>query len=95
MTLAWPPSATCSTPAGLLTLLCVDAEPRAMRSRDLVGRNGRVEQLSLLDPPRPNGSAAVWSTLDDKQRAQVVAALVRLIVQVAIGARAEQEHKHE
>jgi len=28
-----------------------------------------VEQLSLLEPPRSYGSAAVWNTLDDKQKA--------------------------
>jgi hypothetical protein len=54
-----------------------------------------VEQLSLLDPPQPNGSAAVWHTLDDKQKAAVIATLIRMIVQVAIGASAEQEHQHE
>jgi hypothetical protein len=54
-----------------------------------------VEQLSLLDPPRPHGSAAVWHTLDDQQKAAVVATLVRLIAQVALGAPAEQEHPHE
>jgi hypothetical protein len=54
-----------------------------------------VEQLSLLEPPRPNGSAAVWNTLDNQHKAAVVATLVRLIVQVALGAHAEQEHKHE
>jgi hypothetical protein len=54
-----------------------------------------VEQLSLLEPPRSNGNAAVWNTLDKKQKAAVVATLVRLIVRVALGAHAEQEHKHE
>jgi hypothetical protein len=54
-----------------------------------------VEQLSLLEPPRPNGSAAVWNTLDDQQKAAVVATLVRLMVQVALGTHADQEHPHE
>jgi hypothetical protein len=54
-----------------------------------------VEQLSLLEPRRPNGNAAVWNTLDSKHKAAVIAALVRLIVQVANGAHAELEHKHE
>lgn len=54
-----------------------------------------MEQLSLLEPPRPNGKAAVWNTLDNQQQAAVVATLMRLIVQVALGARAEPEHKHE
>jgi hypothetical protein len=54
-----------------------------------------VEQLSLLEQLRPNGKAAIWNTLDDKQKAATIATLVRLIVQVVIGAHAEQEHRHE
>ena len=54
-----------------------------------------MEQLSLLEPPQPNRNAAVWKTLDDKQKATVVATLARLIVQIAIGAHAEQEHRHD
>jgi hypothetical protein len=61
----------------------------------VVERNARVEQLSLLEPLRPNGNAAVWNSLGDKQKTAAIATLVRLIVQVVIGARAEQEHKHE
>jgi hypothetical protein len=53
-----------------------------------------VEQLSLLEPLRPNGNAAVWNTLDDKQKTAAIATLVRLIVQVVIDAY-EQEHKHD
>jgi hypothetical protein len=52
-----------------------------------------VEQLSLLEPLRPN--AAVWNTFDDKQKIAAIATLARLIVQVVIDAHAEQEHKHE
>ncbi len=54
-----------------------------------------MEQLSLLEPPRPNGQAAVWNTLDDNQKTAAIATLVRLIVQVVIGTHAEQEHQHE
>ena len=54
-----------------------------------------MEQLSLLEPLRPNGNAAVWNTLDDKQKTAAIATLVRLIVQVVIGAHAEREHQHE
>lgn len=54
-----------------------------------------MEQLSLLEPPRPNGHAAVWNTLDDNQKTAAIATLVRLIVQVVIGTHAEKEHKHE
>jgi hypothetical protein len=79
----------------LLTLLCVGVKPRKTGLRNLVGRNGRVEQLSLLEPPRPNSDAAVWKTLDDKQKSQIVMILARLIIQLATGARAELEHKHE
>jgi hypothetical protein len=54
-----------------------------------------MEQLSLLEPLRPSGKAAVWNTLDDTQKIAVIATLARLIVQVVIDAHAEQEHKHE
>ena len=54
-----------------------------------------MEQLSLLEPLRPNGNAAVWNTLDDKQKTAAIATLVRLIVQLVSGAHAEQEHKHD
>ena len=54
-----------------------------------------MEQLSLLKPPRPNRNAAVWNTLNDQQKAAVIATLVRLIVQAAIGPHAEAEHNHE
>jgi hypothetical protein len=54
-----------------------------------------VEQLSLLEPPRPNANAAVWNTLNDKQKAAVIATLVRLIVQAVFGPHAEREHNHE
>jgi hypothetical protein len=78
-----------------LTLCCVGAKPRTKELRTLAGRNGKVEQLSLLEPLRPNGNAAVWNILDDKQKTAAIATLVRLIVQVVIGAHAEPEHKHE
>jgi len=54
-----------------------------------------VEQLNLLEPLPPNGNAEVWNTLDDKPKTAAIATLVRLIVQVVIGAHAEQEHQHE
>jgi hypothetical protein len=54
-----------------------------------------VEQLSLLELRRPNGHAAVWNALDDKQKTAAITTLVRLIVQVVVGAHAEPEHQHE
>jgi len=54
-----------------------------------------VEQLNLLEPLRPDGNAAIWNTLDDQRKTAAIATLVRLIVQVVIGAHAEQEHQHE
>jgi hypothetical protein len=54
-----------------------------------------VEQLNLLEPRRPKDNAAVWNTLDDQQKTAAIATLVRLIVQVVIGAHTEPEHKHE
>ena len=65
------------------------------RFRSLAGRNGRVEQLNLLEPLRPNGNTAVWNTLDEKPKTAAIATLVRLIVQAVIGTHAEQEHQHE
>jgi hypothetical protein len=79
----------------LLTLFCVGAEPWTEGFRILAGRNGRVEQLSLLEPRQPTGNAAVWNTLDDKPKTAAIATLVRLIVQIVIDTHAEQEHKHE
>ena len=52
-----------------------------------------MEQLSLLEPLRPKGNAAVWNTVDDQQKTAAITTLVRLIVQVVIGADPEQEHK--
>lgn len=54
-----------------------------------------MEQLSLLEPLRPNRKAAVWNTLDDQQKIVAIATLARLIVQVVSDAHAEPEHKHE
>ena len=54
-----------------------------------------MEQLSLLGPLQPIGNAAVWKTLDDKQKTTAIATLARLIVQVVIDAHAEQERKYE
>jgi hypothetical protein len=54
-----------------------------------------VEQLNLLEALRPKGNAAVWNTLDDKQKTTAIASLVRLIVQVVSGTPAEQEPKDE
>jgi hypothetical protein len=79
----------------LLTLFYVGAEHRTKQLRTLAGRNGRVEQLNLLEPLPSNGNAEVWNTLDDKPKTAAIATLVRLIVQVVIGAHAEQEHQHE
>jgi hypothetical protein len=79
----------------LLTLWCIGVKPRRTGLRKLVGRNGRVEQLSLLEPPRRNGNAAVWKTLDDQQKSQIVMILARLIIQLATDGRAELEHQHE
>jgi ABC-type Fe3+ transport system substrate-binding protein len=79
----------------LLTRFCAGAKHRTNALRILVGRNGRVEQLNLLEPLKPNGNAAVWKTLYDKQRTAAIASLVRLIVRIVTGAHAEQEHKHE
>lgn len=62
-----------------------------MRPRDLGRRRARVKQLSFFDPPRSKGKTAIWSALDDEQRAAVVARLARLIIQTATGSRVEPE----
>ena len=50
-----------------------------------------MKQLSFFDPPRSRGKTAIWSALDDEQRAAVVARLARLIIQTAIRSRVEPE----
>ena len=40
-------------------------------------------QMSFLQPPAPDGTARVWATLDAQQRAEVMAALARLIAKLA------------
>lgn len=42
------------------------------------------EQMTFLEALPPAGTAPVWAALDEQQRAEVVTALARLIVQVAI-----------
>jgi hypothetical protein len=72
-----------------LTLFSVAARPRTPRLRHLVRRRARVKQLSFFDPARSQGGTAIWSALDDEQRAEVVAKLARLIAQTATGSRME------
>jgi hypothetical protein len=74
-----------------LTLFSVAARPRTARPRELGRRRARVKQLSFFDPPRSRGKTAIWSALDDEQRAAVVARLARLIMQTATGSRVEPE----
>jgi hypothetical protein len=74
-----------------LTLFSVAARPHPRRPRDLGRRRARVKQLSFFDPPRSKARLAIWSALDDEQRAKVVARLARLIVQMATGSRVEPE----
>ena len=50
-----------------------------------------MKQLSFFDPPRSTARTAIWSALDDEQRAAVVARLARLIIQTATGSRVEPE----
>ena len=51
-------------------------------------------QLSLWEEENERGAIPVWSTLDDEQRAAVVAILVRLIVQLVVAADGKEIH-HE
>lgn len=43
-------------------------------------------QMSFLETPPSAGAAPVWAKLDPQQRAEVVAALARLIAKVAAAA---------
>ncbi|WP_276968517.1 hypothetical protein [Metallibacterium scheffleri] len=59
-----------------------------------------MHQLSFLEPPPQQGGAPVWHSLDEEQRARLVARLARLIAN-AIAAtpgehddeRTEQDHR--
>jgi hypothetical protein len=74
-----------------LTLFSVAATPRRTRLRKLVRRRARVKQLSFFNPPRSKGRTAIWSALDEEQRAEVIARLARLIAQTASGSCPEPE----
>ena len=50
-----------------------------------------MKQLSFFDPPRSMAKMAIWSALDDEQKAVVVARLTRLIIQTVTGSRVEPE----
>jgi len=55
-------------------------------------------QMSFLQTPPPAGAAPVWATLDAEQRAEVVAALGRLIAKVSTPPDQEPpniEEKHD
>lgn len=51
-------------------------------------------QLSLWEERNQSGALPVWSTLDDAQRAEVVATLARLIAKLAVAA-ADAENDDE
>lgn len=67
-------------------MLCfADSELRVAKLRNPKRRSVHVsDQMSLLDPPLPGGSAPAWVALDDEQRAAVVSTLARLIAKVAV-----------
>ena len=59
-----------------------------------------MQQLSFLDPAPSDKGAPVWNTLDEEQRARVVAKLARLMaktIALATGEhddeRTEQDHQ--
>lgn len=54
-----------------------------------------MEQMSFLEVPQPAGVALVWPTLDQEQRAEVVAALARLIAKAASESNPEPEEHDE
>jgi hypothetical protein len=55
-------------------------------------RRAAMQQLSFLDPP-PDKAAPVWNTLDEAQRATIVAKLARLMANTI--AHATGEHDDE
>lgn len=59
-----------------------------------------MQQLSFLEPPPQQGAVPVWHSLDEEQRARLVARLARVIANViahTLGEhddeRAEQDHR--
>lgn len=56
-----------------------------------------MQQLSLLDEPPPAGTAPVWPTLDEAQRADAVKRLAQLIAKAVVAEQnpPEPENRHE
>lgn len=50
-----------------------------------------MQQLSFLDPPPPDKGVPVWSTLDEEQRASIVAKLARLMAKTIVHATGEHD----
>lgn len=79
-----------------LTLCLIEPELRSSRLLNHKWRDTDVQrQMSLLEPPQPAGAAPVWSTLDDQQRAKVVATLATLIAKAAQAPEDRQEQENE
>jgi len=63
-------------------------------------RNAAMQQLSFLEPPPQENVVPVWHSLDEEQRARLLARLARLIVNVIAHTpgehddeRTEQDHR--
>ena len=74
-------------------LCCVDSRQRIASERQR-RRTAVHAQLSFWEEKNEGGAIPVWSTLDDEQRAAVVAILVRLIVKLVVAADGKEIH-HE
>jgi len=86
-------SASCFTRARSSMLSCGDSRQRIASDRQR-RRTAVQTQLSFWEERNESGAIPVWSTLDDDQRAAVVATLARLIVKLAVAAD-DTEIRHE
>ena len=67
----------------MLTLFSVDSKLPTKELPHPERRSTQVRQLDLGWLPPPQTDPPVWASLEDKQRAEVVEVLSRLIVKVA------------
>jgi hypothetical protein len=74
-------------------LSCGDSRQRIVSDRQR-RRTAVQAQLSFWEERNTSGTLPVWSTLDDEQRAAVVATLARLIGKLA-GTADDKESPHE
>jgi predicted Fe-S protein YdhL (DUF1289 family) len=54
-----------------------------------------MEQTSFLEAPKTAGAASAWMTLDEEERAEILATLARLIAKVFVAQSDEAAHDSE